>query len=285
MRRTAGSATTPAVAPTASSPLSPDFGLAPAVAGFVVGGRTIAAALAEAIADGRLIENEPGQFCLPSDAGRERALASDTPTISTPGSFDAPCHLLHHFLFAEVYRAAQVPQGCSACFKIWIRPATIRALFALKEVLDATPYSSKIKVEALDPGSPNVYLALVYGGDLSATRTAYASLRGVVDADPRLGPDVPMEIRRGCHAYERACGPSDQYRFPPGLAEVEAALAERFVDARPAPRPKPQRDAAARLRMLQIAFQLGDESYADFTGGEAIASPVVRYSPTTDEET
>lgn len=269
--------------PPPPAPSGPVPALPQAVAAFEVAGRSVAARLADGVADGRLATDEQGRYILTGDDddGPE-ALSSDTPTIATQGAFAAPCRFLNRFLFTIGYGEAQVPYACRACYKIWIRPDSLRALFALKEVMDATPYTSKIKVEALNPLSPNVYLGLVYGGDLAETRAAYHVLRRAITADARLGAEVAMEIRRGCQNYELLCGPSDRYTFDPAQEPVEAALLERFVKPGPPTRPKWQRDAAARLRMIQIAHQLGDESYKDFTGGKALSISPVRYAPADD---
>ena len=247
-----------------------------------IGGRRIEDHIARAMDENRATLDSDGRYRLNDPDARQDSMTSDTPTIAKSGSFAAPCRFLNHFLFALAYGEAQVPYGCRACYKIWIRPATLRALFSVKEMLDAMPYTSKIKVEALDPLSPNVYLALVYGGDLPATRDAFRLVRAAVDADARLGEDVAMEIRRGCQNYERRCGPSDQYAFDPRLEAIEARLAARFADAPPPARPRKHRDAAAKLRMVQIAHQLGDESYRDFTGGKSLSIAPRCYAPDTD---
>lgn len=263
--------------------ISPGSGLDQAVGTVKVAGRSVVERINDAVADGRLILDSDGRYRLSSDGASPALLSSDTPTLSTQGSFTAPCHFLNATVFTIVYGEAQVPYGCRACYKIWIRPGTLRALFALKDVLDGTPYSSKIKVEALNPLSPNVYLGIVYGGDLGATRAAYTALRAAITAAPGLGAEIPMEIRRGCQNYERLCGPSDRYTFDPALEAVEAALAAHFADARPSARPKKQREAAARLRMVQIAHQIGDESYKDFTGGKALSLSPVLYAADANE--
>lgn len=262
----------------------PASSLDQATGAFKVAGRTVVERIAEAVADGRLIRDRDGRYRLSSEGAEPELLSSDTPTLISPGTFTAPCHLLNDVLFTVVYGQAQVPYGCHACYKIWIRPGTLRALFALKDVLDATPYSTKIKVEALNPLSPNVYLGIVYGGDLAETRAAYRVLRTAITAAPRLGAEIPMEIRRGCQNYEKLCGPSDQYTFDPALESVEAVLAAHFVDAPPSTRSRKQRDAAARLRMVQIAHQIGDESYKDFTGGKPLSISPVLYAPDADDD-
>lgn len=247
---------------------------------FKIAGRTIGDRIAEGISEGLLVQSVDGNYQISEDDVCDNLLTSDTPTISSNGNFSAPCHFLNHFVFAIAYGKAQVPFGCSACYKIWIHTRSLRALFALKGLLDRTPYSSKIKIEALNPLSSNVYLAVVYGGSLPETRAAFSGLRLLIDANPQLGLEVPMEIRRGCQNYEQACGASDQYLFAQELSTIESVLHARFIDKPPSSRTKNQRDAAAKLRMIQIAHQLGDESYKDFTGGKSLSFSAVRYSHT-----
>lgn len=267
-----------------SSASLPPSGLATSVGAFRVAGRTIDERIADGVADGKLVRFPDGRYGLSTDNVGPDLLNSETPTLSTKGSFSAPCRFLNHFLFTVVYGETQVPFGCQACYKVWIHPKSLRALFALKEVMDATPHTSKIKIEALNPASPNVYLGIVYGGDLPETRAIYHALRAAITADERLGAEVRMEIRRGCQNYERLCGPSDQYTFDPALESVEAALLEQFVKPTVPGHPKTQRDAAARLRMVQIAHQLGDESYQDFTGGKSLSISPVQYAPGGDAQ-
>jgi hypothetical protein len=160
----------PDTAPGACVPIRPlttrhaaDVSVSRSTGAVKVAGRSVADRIAEAVADGRLIRDTDGRYRLSSDGVVSSLLSSDTPTLSTQGTVSAPCHFLNAALFTIAYGEAQVPYACHACYKIWARPDTLRALFALKNVL-------KIKVEVLNPVSPNVYLGIVYGGDLGALR-------------------------------------------------------------------------------------------------------------------
>jgi hypothetical protein len=94
-----------------------------------------------------------------------------------------------------------------------------------------------------------------------------------------------MTIKRGCSNYERKCGPSDRYTFDPGMEAAEAYLAERFVNERPAKRHAPEAVAAMRkLRLVQIAYRIGDPTYKDFTGGKPLFAPSVDHAVEPDAD-
>ena len=72
---------------------------------------------------------------------------------------------------------------------------------------------------------------------LNSLDAARAAFRQAVDADSKLGPQVSVAIKRGCTHYELKCGPSDQYRFLPEQAGIEAALRSRIEPAPKLPSP------------------------------------------------
>eukprot|EP01035_Chromulina_nebulosa_P067805 gene67805-92902_t len=90
------------------SPTSlPASGLDEATGAFEVAGRTIAERIAEAVADGRLIQERDGRYRLSAEGAGPELLSSDTPTLISPGTFAAPCRLLNAILFTIVYGQAQ----------------------------------------------------------------------------------------------------------------------------------------------------------------------------------
>jgi hypothetical protein len=43
------------------------------------------------------------------------------------------------------------------------------------------------------------------------------------------------------------------------------------------------RNQARLLALVRVAFQIGDETYKDFTGGQPLRRPLVDYAPRPDQ--
>lgn len=236
-----------------------------------VGGRAVRDHLAAAVAAGRLIAHGDGTWELPA-----MPATAPGPWLPSGPSGPFPCRPLFRFLFQIAYGRARVPWGCRNCYKVKLRPRRFRELMAAKEVLGGLPHPGKCGVELGMHQSSGVYAGFLYFDGLDAARAGYHQLRARVDAHPRLGPEVPLLIKRGCTEYEMACGPSDGYRFAPGQEATERELVQRLR-----PEPGPPRFSAALTVMgwAQTAFRIGDETYLDFTGGRRLYPSVVTYDP------
>ena len=101
-----------------------------------------------------------------------------------------------------------------------------------------------------------------------------SQLEKVLDA-PELGAGVSVSIKRGCSEYEIHCGPSSKFTFSDDLAAAELELLKRL--RQPAP-PKPKQHTLTVMNWIQIAYQLGDESYKKFTQGKPLYPEPVCYS-------
>jgi hypothetical protein len=251
-----------------------------------VGGRTVGERLDAAIARGEVLRDAAGRLSLPTatapgdDVGRKGGF------IGRRGETDPFCGFLNGFLFAQAYGEAAVPFGCRRCFKIKVATRSLRALMAMKAIAEATRFTTKSGADVDNPANPHVYGTYLYFDGLDQAREAWRELRAAIDAHPALGPEVVATIKRGCSNYERKCGPSDRYAFDPRLEAAEASLAERFVDDRP-PRgaSKAAVHALRMLRLVQTAYRIGDETYADFTDGKPLFAPPVSYATDPDGET
>ncbi len=192
----------------------------------------------------------------------------------TPTPF--PCMKLFGFLFRNAYDRGAVPVGCSRCFKVQIKPRTLRELNASLRIAEGMkhPYKAGTGLSARYHAGP--YSTLFYFDGLEQARAAYKVIRSATDSEARLGPDVQVSIKRGCTEYEIHCGPSDRFTFDPSLEAVESALLSRL---RQLPRPEVQPPQAVFMRWLQTAFQIGDETYRDFTGGLPLHRAPVTYAP------
>lgn len=221
--------------------------------------------LERAVAEGWLTRLEDGRWALPEKPWSPNWMyVGDT-------SF---CRFNMPFLFRGAYGSAQVPWSCRNCFKVKVRLESFRQLqaaYAIAKTLDAPAAKCGPTVDMAT--SADRYSMFVYLNGLDAARQMRAKVRAAADAHPQLGPDVQVIIKRGCTEFEIACGPSDRWTFPEGLAELEERLYATFA-APASPRPP---KAASLACWIATAFRIGDETYLDATGGRRLYPAVVTY--------
>jgi len=233
------------------------------------GGRTVQENLQAALAAGRLVESADGMLSLPRGRGGSR-------WIFVPNRPYLPCGFLTKVMFEAAYSESAVPHGCSACYKIKVRAATLRELVAAWQVAKSVDCLSKWGVDLENPHSQDVYAGYFYPGDLDAARTLYKVVREAIDTDPKLGPEVKMVIKRGCSQFEAAVGPSDSYSFTPEMADLESHLRSRFK----APTIAESTNLHEQLgAWIDLAFRMGDDTYLDFTGGKRLRPATLTYDP------
>ena len=252
----------------------------PALTLRVAGGRTVGANLDAAIERGAVVRHADGRLQLRGGDGHGDPVSRGGGFLHTRGATNRGCDFLNAFLFQQVYDGQTVPFGCRNCYKIKAATRTLRALMAMKALADATGQTTKTGPEAGNPNNTSLYASYVFYEGLEGARNGFRTLKAQVEADPDLASNVTLSIKRGCSNYERRLGPSDQYRFDPAQEAVEAHLRARFVRDPQAKTPSEEQLAVLRkLRLVAIAYQLGDETYKDFTDGKPLYPPLVDYAP------
>jgi hypothetical protein len=240
------------------------------VLAFRVGGATVGENLKRAIQSGVVLEREDGTLELPA----LKPGVSKSMTVLAGSA--RGCDFLNRFMFQTIYRGEAVPQGCAACYKIKVAPRTLRELVAMYAIARRIDCWSKWGLDHSNPHSPDLYAGYFYVTGLEGARALYPFVRDAVDREPKLGPDVPIRIKRGCSNYEVALGPSDSYSFQPEQLEIEEYLKRRFKNY-----VRPAADLAATLYKVWVpfAYRTGDETYLDFTNGRPLYPKSVNYDP------
>lgn len=235
-----------------------------------IGRRTVFENLEWAVNTGAVTRLEDGTFVVPLDTrGIKQKITSHVPWVY-------PCTKLK-FLFEHAYDRSQVPYTCRNCYKVKVRPKTVSELLAVHDATVHKPYPSKFQPEINVTHSSDLYGAYFYADGLEQARKIYSDVRATLDSDCRLN-SMPMEIRRGCVYYELYCGPSDQYTFPDDLPALEAHLLDKISVARSPHAQKPPRSFII-VQWIQMAYQIGDESYLELNGGRRLFPKAVTYDP------
>ena len=240
---------------------------------FKIGNSTIGENLRRAIESGavRQCDDSSLELANPSPPSALFVTIRAEPSLS--------CNFLNPFLFKQVYAEGAVPQGCASCYKVKAMPRTLRELVALYEIAKKAACLSKWGIDFYNRHSQNFYAGYFYCQGLDGARALYRIVRKAMDENPKIGADVPLVIKRGCSNYEAVLGPSDKYTFAPELAEIEAYLKTRF---RARKSEDPTLPATLYQAWVPFAYQMGDNTYLDFTNGKPLYPKTVTYAPEGD---
>lgn len=235
------------------------------VLALTVGGRTIGENLQRVIASGAVLQNQDGTL---------EVQRSTPPGVWLVCGQMPDCAFLNRLMFQHVYAQAAVPKGCASCYKVKVLPRTLRQLVALLEIARQLDCPSKCGLDFYNRHSCDIYAGYFYLNSLDDARRMFGILRALVDQHPKLGSDVPIVIKRGCSNYEIACGPSDKYTFKPELEAIETYFKAKF---RPGERTQTAAAEAIYGTWVPFAYQIGDDTYLDFTNGKPLYPKTLTY--------
>lgn len=241
---------------------------------FRVGKGLVADNLRRAIDSGHLVLTADGKFGWPA---KQKQDTSTWFFVRNARPEYPSCNFLMDFLFETAYSRQAVPHGCRSCYKVKVLPRTLKQTVALRDVARAIPCLSKCGPEVHSPYTASLYGGFFYCTGLDHAREIYRQVRVAVDANPALGPDIAMRIKRGCTEYEVYCGPSDRWTFQAGQEELEAQLQQRFRSM--TGKKKEGDEFSLLMKWIEIAYAIGDDTYLEFTRGRRLFPETVSYSP------
>lgn len=204
---------------------------------------------------------------------------SSTPWHHVQHDHRLNCALWHQIMFSMVAPKTGklfVPSKCQNCFKVVVRPKTLAQLFALMELQKRLGRPCKCGIEVRE-SVPALYGGYFYNWGIEEGLQCYELVRQAVDADPRLGPDIKVLLKRACTEYEHACGPSDKWVVTPEQLHVEA-IVERWVLIENKEIRQPEKLIhRVHRRWIEFAYEHGDETYQQYTGGLPLYPPYKTY--------
>ena len=212
----------------------------------------------------------------------------ETPWLHTNSSYRINCYLWKDITYHEIIEktlprsAWFAPAGCQDCFKVVVRPKTLKQLFALYELQKRMNLPSKCGIETRDTVFGN-YGGYFYNRGLENGLECYKKVRAEIDADPILGPDVKVLLKRACTEMEHGIGPSDKWELTRGQLDFEIKLKDHFVDDIPLCKQNQEAKDYVKLRWVERAFSVGDETALEFNGGEPLHPEYVTYHHLLDK--
>lgn len=207
----------------------------------------------------------------------------NTPWIPTNPEQHRKCKLWHDVYF-EYFNF--IPLTCFAnCWKVVVRPKTIKQLFALYDFQKKIGWPSKCGIET------RPYVGGPYGGyfyNISAEQGLQTKeflieefwkdpvLKTIFDIssdDPE-----PIILKRACTEYERKFGPSDKWVYTKQHEELERMLDGIFVQDSLYYLQIDHVRANIIWRWMRWAWKVGDWTVKEFNDGESLEPGVVTYS-------
>jgi hypothetical protein len=209
-------------------------------------------------------------------------VAHDSPWCHTNNSYQISCYFWKTITFHEIVEkflpphARFVPIGCQDCYKVVVKPKTLKQLFALELLQKKMDHPSKCGIE-LRPEVFGNYGGYFYNRGIANGLICYQRVRHQVSNDPDLGPDVNVILKRACTEMEFACGPSDKWEITQAQIDFEMRLSQFFVNDVPVLTQTHDLKDSIRQRWIEHAYSVGDETCLEFNGGKPLYPDYVTY--------
>jgi hypothetical protein len=220
----------------------------------------------------------------------KRGIAVDTPWIHHGHTDWADCLRWHSLVFNVISKRMRllfpdeddnepwVPSHCQNCWKTVVRPQNILQLFALNDLQSKIDRPCKCGIEPRPTVEGN-YGGYFYANGYEAGHEMFRWVRLAVNNYAKLGPDVPVILKRACTEMEAECGPSDLWKTTERQLHIEG-LVNRWIGETREEAEKIQPEniiIRVKRRWLEHAAAIGDMTYKAFTSGRPINKPYVTY--------
>lgn len=219
--------------------------------------------------------------------------AVDAPWIYTRIEETLPCAFTSGILFKVL---GIFPRSCLRCWKVVVRPRTIKELILLLELQENfTERQCKCGIEKRSH-VPALYGGYFYNKSKKEGLECLEDVKNLVSK--HISPDIPVILKRYCTEFEMQFGPSDQIEqslirgyyinsdglnipiMKVGEMQVWEHLATQIFDIN---EDKSLQPDFVRQHVIsewfKYAFEHGDETVKEFFNGEGLYTPSVTYEP------
>ncbi len=173
------------------------------------------------------------------------------------------CNAAHLYFNAEMNF---IHSYCHKCFKVVVKPRTVKELFTLQELQQTMDRPAKAGIE-IRGYVPKLYGGYFYNRGLSNGQECYKVVRKLVDE--KISPDVDVILKKGCTEFEMKYGDSDKWAIVPGQEEKEVEFEKIYSESESPTMVYPKYLTSHKKReWLHWASDHYDETVKEFTGGQ-----------------
>ena len=194
----------------------------------------------------------------------------------------AKCPYFHR-LFDEISPRTPakkfVPRRCQQCWKIVIRPKTVKELFELEKLMLSKidwPCKCGIERRSYAPLSKHRYGGYIYSTSARQGLDRLDKIRELLNENDILS-GVEAYLKRGCTEMELGFPDSTKWEVSEAQNEVEDILDWYFTFDVPSSGMAPHLVDRLHMTWIEWAAENGDETYLEYTDGEPLYPPAVRY--------
>ena len=195
--------------------------------------------------------------------------AVDTPWLHAALAQGRLCPIYQRYYF-DIFNI--VHPVCMECWKVVAKPTTLRDMVRVYDWQKEKGYPAKSGYD-IRPYTNGTYGSYWYTDSIHEGLDRLDEVREAF-------PDIQSFLKRGCTEYEMKKGPSNNWRLSPLEQQTFDILDDiLLID----PNYKTDREQTSeierdiKLRWVEFAYSIGDETYKDFTGGVEIFAPYVKY--------
>lgn len=166
-----------------------------------------------------------------------------------------------------------ISAGCHGCFKVVVRPLTLKQLFGVYEVQQRMGLPAKCGIERRQ-NSRGLYRGFWYAPlsqGLEGGRDLYKKVRTKLK---QSGLDLKMILKRGCTEMEQARGASDQWEYTPQMAMYEDVLDAVIVEMPTSKHTPKVLDMHIQRKWIEWAWEMGDPTVWEYASKDSFPSAV-----------
>ncbi|MHC4619833.1 MAG: hypothetical protein ACYTEQ_18960 [Planctomycetota bacterium] len=203
-----------------------------------------------------------------------------TPWIQVKPEPKNHCGFWHHVLF-NIYDL--LPIGCLDCYKVVVRPTTLKELVQIETMMINLDHPCKLGVETRSYVK-GLYSGYFYNRSLGAGLECLEMVKKAVAE--AISPDIEITLKRGCTEFERKFGPSGKWDelIPDDQAGHEGFICNWIDHPNGTSRQPLPVQVLTRKTWIEFAYEHGDETYKEFHDGMDLYEPYVRYGEETANE-